>query len=67
MLAFNTAMPATALHGEPASKIELLPGGLDREDATAALRAQYLSEIFSLPAATAAVVADLAFGEGASR
>ncbi|WP_461319795.1 hypothetical protein [Bradyrhizobium elkanii] len=56
-------MPATALHGEPASKIELLGGGLNREDATEALRVQYLAQVFDLPAATAAVVADLAFGE----
>ncbi|MCS3517079.1 hypothetical protein [Bradyrhizobium elkanii] len=63
MLTFNTAMPATARHGEPASEIELLAGGLDREDATEALRAQYLSEIFSLSASTAVTIAELAFGE----
>jgi hypothetical protein len=28
-----------------------------------ALRAQYLAEIFALPACTAAVIAELAFGE----
>lgn len=37
------------------------------EDSLDALRAQYLAEVFSLPASTAAMVAELAFGSEDAR
>ena len=54
--------PATARHGEPASKTEQLGGQLKVTNTLDDLRAQYLSEVFALPADTAVTIAELAFG-----
>jgi hypothetical protein len=37
---------------------------INSENSLDTLRAQYLAEIFALPACTASMVAELAFGEG---
>lgn len=42
---------------------DLAGASIEPEYALAALRAQYLAEIFALPASTAVTVAELAFGE----
>jgi len=59
--------PASALGGDPASEIEQLGGELVSNNMLDALRAQYLSEIFSLPPDTASLLAELAFAAGAPR
>ena len=43
--------------------VSLAADKIDPENNLEVLRAQYLSEIFALPPSTAAVIAELAFGE----
>lgn len=66
MASLNTAMPATARHGEPASEIELLGGGLDIYNSDLARPVQVFRLMrrygFSEPRAIATAL--LAFGEG---
>jgi hypothetical protein len=45
-----------------ALKNVLLDGSNTSENITSSLRAQYLFEVFALPADTAATIAELAFG-----
>jgi hypothetical protein len=65
----DTAKPATALHGEPASKIEQLCGRLDNQDTTspADRQARRLCRLFAVSYATAATLARLAFDCGVPR
>lgn len=53
--------PALAARGNPVTV--QADGSNNPEYALAQLRLQYLAQIFDMPASTAAVVADLAFGE----
>ena len=58
----DTAKPATALHGEPASKNEHLGRRLYDQDTAVALQAQRLTARFGFVVETAAVIASLAWG-----
>lgn len=53
--------PALPMRGNPVTV--QADGSNNPEYALAELRAQYLAEIFQIPACTAATVAELAFGE----
>ncbi|MCC8961729.1 hypothetical protein H8A95_05185 [Bradyrhizobium sp. Pear76] len=46
-----------------APEVSLAASKIDPDNATSRLRLQFLAQVFDLPASTAAVVADLAFGE----
>jgi hypothetical protein len=61
----NTPKPATALHGEPASKVVVLRGPNIELDTLSKLRAQRLCRLFAIPVSTAETLAPLVFGEGA--
>ncbi|MEY9157327.1 hypothetical protein ABIG04_005637 [Bradyrhizobium japonicum] len=65
MSASNAAKPATARHGEPASKIELLAGGLDHTNTKTPtdLQALRLTRRFAISIPVAIVVVGLAYGE----
>jgi hypothetical protein len=61
----NTAKPATAGHGEPASKIELLGGGLNNQlntEMPTDLQVRRLARRHALSLPLALVVAGLAYG-----
>ena len=63
----DTAKPATALHGEPASNFEQLGGQLCHLDTRdrAFVQASRLRRLYALTYETAATVATLAYGGGA--
>lgn len=58
----DTAKPATALHGEPASNFEQLGRKLIDTDTALDLQAQRLTGRFGFVVETAAVIASLAWG-----
>ncbi len=65
MRSADTPKPATALHGEPASKTELLGGGLNSQINTETptdLQVRRLTRRFALSLPVALVVAGLAYG-----
>lgn len=53
--------PAVSTRGDP--EVSLAASKMDPETNLEALRKQFLSEVFALPACTAAVIAELAFPE----
>jgi hypothetical protein len=59
----ETAKPATALHGEPASKVEQLSGQLDNLNIPQRRQIQCLIKRHALTWATAELLAPLIFGE----
>jgi hypothetical protein len=58
----DTAKPATALHGEPASNFEQLGQELVENNSALDLQAQRLKTRFGFVIETAAVIAALAWG-----
>lgn len=60
-MASKMESPALAARGNPVT-VQAVGSNIP-EYALASLRAQYLAEIFALPADTAVTIAELAFGE----
>lgn len=65
MQALDMTKPATAGHGQRASKIEHLGGPLNSRDTTRLeiLQARRLQRLFAITGLTASVLAPLVFGE----
>ncbi len=67
MVSPDTAKPATARHGEPASKVVVLRGPNIELDILSERQAQRLCRLYAVSYATAATLARLAFDCGAPR